>query len=192
MGALPSAVLFACNANVVRSPMAAAVFRATYGSRAYVDSVGVTAGEDDPFVAAVLAERGISGPQPHLPKTFDDLLDTNFETLVALTPEAYARAVELTRTMACDVLYWPTEDPTLVEGNREARLDAYRRVLRDLEDRMRLEWPPEGTVPVPTPGMPDAEFSGPQATRQVRGLKVRKRGRDLWSRMKMGLRRLRR
>ncbi|MGE4528367.1 MAG: low molecular weight phosphatase family protein [Rhodospirillaceae bacterium] len=191
MSRVPSAVLFACNANAVRSPMAAALFRSVYGKRAYVDSVGVTSGEPDPFVAAVLAERGIDGVETHQPKTFDDLLDTNFEVIVALTREAYERALEITRTLSCDVLYWPTDDPAQTEGNREARLDAYRRVRDDLAVRLCREWPLPG-VCAPEPGMPEDAAAPLAHKRSGRGLAARKRGRDLWSRMRMGLRRLRR
>jgi len=191
MGRVPSAVLFACNANAVRSPMAAALFRSVYGQRAYVDSVGVICGEPDPFVGAVLAERGIDGFETHQPKTFDDLLDTNFEVIVALTRESYEKAQEITRTMACDVLFWATDDPALTEGNREARLDAYRRVRDDLAVRLCREWPLPG-VCAPEPGMPGGEPAPLTPSRKGRGLKTRRRGRDLWSRMRMGLRRLRR
>ena len=191
MGNPPSAVLFACTANVVRSPMAAALFRKTYGARAYVDSVGVTVGRGDPFIDVVLAERGIDGGHAHQPKTFEDLHDHNFEVIVALTREAHLHALELTRTMACEMLFWPTEDPTLVEGNRDTRMDAYRRVRDDLAARMLREWPLDGVL-APEPGIPDEHAEAFVGDRKLRGMKVRRCGRDLWSRIRMGLRRLRR
>jgi hypothetical protein len=56
---------------------------------------------------------------------------------VTLSPEAHHRALELTRTSAVDVEYWPTEDPSAVEGNRAQRLDAYRQVREQLLARIR-------------------------------------------------------
>ena len=132
---LPDAVLFACSLNAVRSPIAAALMRHLYGKYVYVDSVGVKKGALDPFAEAVLREIGIE-TVPHSPKTFDELEDTNFELVISLSPEAQHKAVELTRHMAVQVEYWPTPDPTAVEGSREQRLDAYRAVRDGLLQRL--------------------------------------------------------
>jgi protein-tyrosine-phosphatase len=191
MGKLPSAVLFACSANAVRSPMAAALFRRAFGGRAYVDSVGVRAEAADPFVGAVLAELGIGGFADHRPKSFEDLHDGNFEVIVALTREAHDRALEFTRTNACEVLFWPADDPARVEGNRETRLEAYRRLRDDLATRIAREWPDAAFAP-PEPGIPEETAAALTGGRKLRGAKVLRRGRDLWSRMRVTLRRLRR
>ena len=133
---LPSAVLFACNLNRVRSPMAEALLKRLVGDRVYVDSCGTKPpgpsadhhpDQIDPFAEAVMAEIGcdLSG---HNAKTFDDLEDTSFDLVISLTPEAQHRAVELARGRAVDIEYWPPFDPTLVEGARDARLAAYREV----------------------------------------------------------------
>lgn len=188
---IPSAILFACTANVVRSPMAAALFRDAHGGHVYVQSVGIQAGEPDPFVGVVLDECGIGGFDAHQPQTFDDLQDDNFEVIVALSRAAFERAQEITRTMHCEVVFWPTDDPAEVEGNREARLEAYRRVRDDLRTRILREWPMEGVTP-PEPGIPAEVGEAFVGDRKTRGVKVRRRGRDLWSRMRMGLRRIRR
>ena len=129
----PQAVLFACGLNSVRSPMAAALLRQALGTSLYVGSAGVRKGELDPFAAAVMDEVGLD-IKAHRPMTFEELEDLeglNFDLIVTLSPEAHHKALELTRTVAADVEYWPTPDPTDVEGNREQRLDAYRAV-RDL------------------------------------------------------------
>ena len=122
-------VLFACSENALRSPMAEAIAKRHFGSRIYIDSVGVREREIDAFVVEVLAEIGIDASR-HVPKRMDDLLDTSFDLIVSLSPEAHHRSIELTRTSAAEVEYWNTLDPSLVEGNRETRLDAYR-ALRD-------------------------------------------------------------
>jgi protein-tyrosine-phosphatase len=134
----PSAVLFACNLNKVRSPMAAALMRRRYGASVYVDSCGLRPADSvDPFAVAVLDELGVD-LSDHEPKSFEDLDDHSFDVVVSLTPEAQHRAVELTRGQAVEIEYWPVMDPTLTDGSRDQRIEAYRRTRDDL-DRLVLE-----------------------------------------------------
>jgi len=128
---LPGAVLFACTLNAVRSPMAAALMRHLYGRFVYIDSVGTRCGELDRFAVEVMNEIGIEIGR-HRAKSFDDLEDASFDLIITLSPEAHHKAMELTRTMAVEVEYWPTFDPTAVEGSRGQRLEAYRAVRDDL------------------------------------------------------------
>jgi protein-tyrosine-phosphatase len=135
----PQAVLFACGLNSVRSPMAAGLFKQMLGRAIYVASAGVRKDELDPFAVAVLDEIGIDIAK-HRPMTFEELDDwegLNFDLIVTLSPEAHHKALELTRTLAADVEYWPTPDPTAVEGTREQRLAAYREVREQLTERIR-------------------------------------------------------
>ena len=127
---LPSAVLFACTQNVIRSPMAAAIMRHFYGHKVYVASCGVKPGQADPFVTAVMDEMGIDMAK-HRPQGFDDLEDSSFDLVISLSPEAHHRALEMTRTMAIEAEYWPTMDPSITSGSREQILDSYRDV-RDM------------------------------------------------------------
>ncbi len=144
MSRLPSSVLFACTFNSIRSPMAEALMKHLHGRRIYVDSVGVRASEIDPFAVAVMDEIGIDLGR-HRSKTFLDLEDTSFDLVVSLSPEAQHSAVELTRTSACELEFWPMEDPTAVDGSREEILAAYR-ALRDQLRRRILERFPQGPV----------------------------------------------
>lgn len=145
MADLPDSVLFACTHNSVRSAMAEGLMKHLLGHRVYVDSVGVRQGRIDPFAVAVMEEFGIDLSR-HRAKTFDELADTFYDLIVSLSPEAQHRAVEMTRTMACEVEFWPTLDPTYVEGTREMRLDAYRQVrdaiLKRLKERFPLDLKP--------------------------------------------------
>ena len=130
---MPQAVLFACGLNSVRSPMAEGLFKQMLGRTVYAASAGVRRDELDPFAVAALDEVGIDIAR-HKPITFEELEDwhgLNFDLIVTLSPEAHHKALDLTRTVAADVEYWPTPDPTPTEGTREQRLDAYRAV-RDL------------------------------------------------------------
>ena len=143
----PQAVLFACGHNSVRSPMAAALFGQIFGRAIYVGSAGVRKGELDPFAVAVMNEIGLDIAK-HRPVTFEELEDwegLNFDLIVTLAPEAHHRALEITRTNAIDVEYWPTADPSAAEGSREQRLDAYREVRDQLLARIRQRFVARGT-----------------------------------------------
>jgi protein-tyrosine-phosphatase len=137
---LPGAVLFCCTQNAIRSPMAERMLKQILGRQIYVDSVGVRAGELDPFAVAAMDEIGIDMSK-HKSKTFDTLEDTSFDLIISLSPEAQHKAVDMTRTMACDVEFWNTFDPSIVEGSREQRLDAYREVRDRLMERIRERFP---------------------------------------------------
>ena len=136
---LPGAILFCCNHNRVRSPMAEGLVKLFFGDRIYVDSCGLKPDEDeqnDPFMVAVMDELGADLSR-HRPKTFDMLEDDSFDLVISLTPEAQHRAVELTRGRAVDIEYWPTFDPTLTVGQRDQMMEAYRETRDALVRRIR-------------------------------------------------------
>lgn len=121
-----------CRMNTVRSPMAERLAREVLPASTFVASAGIQAGEPDPFVEAVLAQEGLSLGERH-PRTLDDLEDLYFDLIVTLAPEAHHAALELTRTIAVDVEYWPTADPTSARGSREQIMAAYS----DVRDRLK-------------------------------------------------------
>ncbi len=135
-----SAVLFACEMNVVRSAMAEAWMKYFHGKKIYIDSCGLRAGEPDPFVVAVMAEVGIDVSQ-HKSKTFDQLHDSSFDIIVALAPAAQFRAIDFSHSQAIKVAFWPTTDATAEYGARERRLEAYRAVRDYLRDRILEKFP---------------------------------------------------
>jgi len=144
--ALPGAVLFACNLNQVRSPMAAALMKLAFGDRVFVDSCGITPrGDVDPFVEAVLAEVG-SGLGRHGAQAFDDMEDGSFDLIICLTSEALARAEALAKGRATEVEYWPTDDPTAAAGSRSQALDAYRGVREALRRRIAARFGSPSTM----------------------------------------------
>jgi protein-tyrosine-phosphatase len=133
---MEQAVLIACTMNAVRSPMAAAMLRHLAGRKLYVKSAGVRAGELDPLAVEIMEEIGLEIGK-HRPRCFEDLEDGSFDLVITLSPEAQHKAMELTRTAATRVEYWPTLDPTAVEGSREQRLLAYRSVRDQLMERLK-------------------------------------------------------
>jgi protein-tyrosine-phosphatase len=135
----PQAVLFACGMNSVRSPMAASLLQQMFPHALYVRSAGVRKGELDPFAVAAMAELGqdISKHKPMTIEELDDWEGLNFDLIITLSPEAHHKALDLTRTLAADVEYWPTPDPTGTQGSREQKLQAYREVCDGLLLRIR-------------------------------------------------------
>ena len=141
-------VLFACGQNSVRSPMAESLLRGMFPNTLYVRSAGVKKGELDPFAVAVMAELG-QDISTHKPITFEELEDwegLNFDLIVTLSPEAHHKALELTRTLAAEVEYWPTLDPTRTDGSREQKLAAYREVCDSLLLRIRKRFARAGAA----------------------------------------------
>ncbi|MDR6664431.1 protein-tyrosine-phosphatase [Rhizobium sp. 1399] len=126
-GKRPGAILFMCGLNVIRSPMAEVIARSILPGNTYIRSAGVRAGERDPFVDVVLEEIGLSLGRRQ-PQTLEELEDDYFDLIITLSPQAHHAALELTRSSAVDVVYWPTMDPTVATGTREQILDSYREV----------------------------------------------------------------
>lgn len=161
----PGAVLFACNYNRVRSAMAEALLKRQVGTSVFVDSCGLKHPPDpdpeddspeggalgaDPFAQTVMAELGCDLSQ-HRAKTFEDLEAASFDLVISLTPESEHRAAEIARGRAPEIEYWPIPDPTLVDGSREVRLEAYRQVRDELARRIRARFEASGVPPIDLP-----------------------------------------
>jgi protein-tyrosine-phosphatase len=123
--------------------MAEGLAKHFFGRSLYVQSAGVRTSEPDGFMVAVMDEMGIDASK-HRPRTIDELEEwegLNFDLIITLSPEAHHKALGLTRTIAAEVEYWPTADPTVLQGSREQMLDAYRDVrdglARRIKDRLR-------------------------------------------------------
>ena len=132
---LPSAVLFCCTMNEIRSPMAEGLMKRYHGQRVFVDSAGIHLGKLDHFMVDVMAEMDIDMSN-HKPKTFENLSADSFDVVMSLSPHAQHKAVDLTRYMHCDVKFWNIFDPSLVEGSRAVKLEAYRQVRDQLRQKI--------------------------------------------------------
>ncbi len=131
-------VLFACNMNSVRSPMAAALLRLNAVGDVRVDSAGVYEGGLDPFVEIVMGELGVAMDN-HEPKTLGDVDLARVDKVIALTPEA---AVEARKLLPRGMIeFWDVENPSDERGGRDAIIDAYRRVRDDLAARLLARFP---------------------------------------------------
>jgi protein-tyrosine-phosphatase len=153
-GRFPSSVLFCCDHNAVRSPIAEGLMKKFYGQRAYVQSAGVRNDmEIDGFAVAVSDELGVELSR-HRARSFDEMEQwgddlSGFDLIVALSPASQRRALELTRFAHIDLEYWPILDPTGLAETREAKLAAYRQTRDQIRDRMlaRFGTPTEEDTP---------------------------------------------
>ena len=142
---LPQSVLFCCDHNAVRSPMAEGIMKKLYGTGTYVQSVGVMNDlEIDGFAIAVCAELDIELSR-HRSRSFDEMQEwgddlTSFDLIIALSPASQRRALDLTRLFHLTVEYWPIMDPTGLGETREAKLVSYRQTRDQIVDNLTWRW----------------------------------------------------
>ena len=142
---LPQSVLFCCDYNAVRSPMAEGIMKKLYGTGTYVQSAGVKSEQDiDGFSIAVCEEIGVELSR-HRARSFDEMEQWgddlgSFDLVIALSPASQRRALDLTRVYHLDVLYWPIMDPTGLGETRDAKLSAYRQSRDQILNHMTARW----------------------------------------------------
>ena len=138
---LPQSVLFCCDHNAVRSPMAEGIMKKLYGMECYIQSVGVKNDlEIDGFAIAVCAEIGVELSR-HRSRSFDEMEEwgddlSSFDLVLALSPASQRRALELTRFFHLDVEYWPILDPSGLGETRDAKLQSYREARDMIRSRL--------------------------------------------------------
>jgi protein-tyrosine-phosphatase len=144
---LPQSVLFCCDHNAVRSPMAEAIMKKLYGTKCYIQSVGVKDDlEIDGFAITVCAEIGVELSR-HRSRSFDEMEQwgddlSSFDLVLALSPASQRRALDLTRFYHLKVEYWPILDPTGLGEGRDARLEQYRKTRDMIFKRLVDRWGP--------------------------------------------------
>ncbi len=142
---LPQSILFCCDHNAVRSPMAEGIMKKLYGTGTYVQSVGVINDlEIDGFSIAVCDEIGVELSR-HRSRSFDEMERwgddlSSFDLIVALSPASQRRALELTRLFHLTVEYWPILDPTGIGETREMKLVSYRQTREQILNKLREKW----------------------------------------------------
>ncbi|MFT7596178.1 MAG: protein-tyrosine-phosphatase [Paracoccaceae bacterium] len=145
MTPLPQSVLFCCDHNAIRSPMAEGIMKKFYGAGTYVQSVGVRDDmEIDGFSIAVCKEIEVELSR-HRSRSFDDMEQwgddlSSFDLVVSLSPASQRRALELTRFFHLEVEYWPILDPSGLGETRAAKLDSYRQTRDQIITRLTNRW----------------------------------------------------
>jgi len=144
---LPQSVLFCCDHNSVRSPMAEGIMKKLYGTETYVQSAGVKGElEVDGFAIAVCQEIGVELSR-HRTRSFDQMEEwgddlSSFDLIVALSPASQRRALDLTRHVHLEIDYWPVLDPTGLGEGRAAKLNSYRQTRDQIFERLTNRWGP--------------------------------------------------
>ena len=142
---LPQSILFCCDHNAVRSPMAEGIMKRFYGSGTYVQSVGVYNDlEIDGFAISVCYEIEVELSR-HKSRSFDEMAAfgddlSSFDLVVALSPASQRRALDLTQFFHMKVEYWPIMDPTGIGENREMKLNAYRQSRDQIISQFSKLW----------------------------------------------------
>ena len=139
-------VLFVCANNSLRSPIAEGLTKFLFGHAILADSAGLRRGILDTFAVAAMDEIGIDISRHHA-KLLDDLDSDSFDLIVTLSPEAHHRALQLTYANVAETEFWNTFDPSLIEGAREMRLAAYRKVRDGLLVRIKARFERPGSPP---------------------------------------------
>jgi protein-tyrosine-phosphatase len=134
----PDSVLFVCNYNSVRSPMAECIAKDIVGSRIFIDSIGIMDSliKVNPFTVSVMEEDG-QDLSNHNPKHFKDLNVSAFDLVICLSIEAEEKIKEHTRGFDTHVTFWPTSDPTATRGSRENIMSAFRMVRDELKEKIK-------------------------------------------------------
>ena len=144
------AVLFCCDHNAIRSPMAEGIFKKLYGSKIFVQSAGVKHDtEIDGFAITVCTEIDVMLKR-HQSRSFDEMEKwgddiSSFDLIIALSPAAQRAALEYTRYFSLEVEYWPILDPTGLHEERSLILKAYRTTMNQIRDRILDRFGPKNT-----------------------------------------------
>ena len=154
MSRLPQSVLFCCDHNAVRSPMAEGLMKKFYGHETYVQSAGVLADMDvDGFAISVCSELGIELAR-HKTRSFDEMQKlgdelSSFDLIVSLSPTSQREAKEITGFYALQVEHWPIMDPTATGETRDQKLAAYRQARGQIIERLIAKFgPPKDGISV--------------------------------------------
>ena len=131
----PKSVLFICDLNSIRSPIAESFLKSWVQKKIFIDSCGIGAGVIDPMVIEVMGEKNYDLSN-HKSKSLSQLDDSNFDLMIAFSEHSYNSSVEFTKTLSCQVEYLPIADPSLAIGNRGQKLESYRNVRDEIFSKL--------------------------------------------------------
>ncbi len=141
-------VLFVCTHNSARSQMAEGMVRAWGGDRFEAFSAGTEATRVRPEAIAVMNEIGI------------DITGHTSKTILPFIGEAFAWVITVCDTAkeSCPVIpgaaqlaHWSIDDPSIVEGTEEERLEAFRTARDVIRDRVHIFLLAAGREDLPQP-----------------------------------------
>jgi protein-tyrosine-phosphatase len=130
-----NSILFVCNINSIRSPMAESILKVWFDKKIFIDSCGIRKGKIDHMAIEVMAEDNFDLSN-HNSKLFSSLQDTSFDLIITFTKEAFVEVTSLTKTQDCEIEYLKILDASQTTGNRQQRLDSYRQVRDLLKEKL--------------------------------------------------------
>ena len=139
--AMPGSVLFCCDHNAIRSPIAEGLAKLYYGKKIFIQSAGILNDfEIDGFAISVCEEIGIKLAK-HQPRSFLDMDEwgdriDSFDLVVALSETSKRKVIEATKSYAVRVIYWPIFDPTVTVSRREEKIANYRKTRDQISAKL--------------------------------------------------------
>ena len=131
----PDAILFVCYLNSIRSPIAEGLMKKRFGDQTYVQSCGLSAGEIDDLMVAIMKEKDID-MSGHTARTLGELGDTSFDVVITFTEEAGEAARAYFEDTDAIIEVWPTPDPTAGMLDVRAMMNNYRSVRDYIDGRL--------------------------------------------------------
>ena len=134
----PSSVLFCCDNNSIRSPIAEGLMKKQFGTSIYAQSVGVESDlEIDGFAIAVCKEIDVELSR-HQVRSFDDMEKLGehmiaFDVIIALSKASYQKVLQIAPDKKIEIIYWPIIDPVFTSERREEKLAVYRLIRNQLQ-----------------------------------------------------------
>ncbi len=129
-------VLFLCTHNSARSQMAEGLLRHLAGDRFEVMSAGTEATHVRPLAIRPMGEVGVDISAQES-ETLGRYLREPFDHVITVCDEANEACPFFPG--ARERLHWSFPDPSKAQGTEEERLEVFRRVRDDIEDRIRRE-----------------------------------------------------
>ena len=128
-------VLFLCTGNTARSIMGEAILRQFAGERFEAHSAGLSPSEVRPEALAVLEEAGYDTEGLHS-KPVDEYLGHMFiHFLITVCDQAEKNCPRIW-PQGGERIFWPVEDPAVVEGDDPERLETFRAARDDMRARI--------------------------------------------------------
>jgi len=132
-------VLFICQLNSVRSPMAEGLLQNRLGSKVQVKSCGLMPEGPNDFMISVMREIGIDMSE-HQPLAVSDVNPDDFDRIIAFAAGAKAGAEAILGDIGPKIELWPVPNPG--EGSLDVRalLNNYRAIRANIDARLAREF----------------------------------------------------
>jgi len=130
-------VLFVCEHNSARSQMAEVFLKNLGGNAFEVESGGIEAGIINPLVIEVMQERGYDLQEKTTQTTLNLLKqDKSYDIIITVCSKKASEQCPIFPGRALR-MNWPFDDPSKIEGDKDAKLIAIRRIRDQIEGKIK-------------------------------------------------------